>query len=109
MLTAKEGPVFGLPAELDIEFQPESAPEKPITIEQLPDSMRSVPNSLQTVFEKLQPIREFLTPSIISQPSPPAALKDIAVEVSGIGKLTYQWIGNGCFAPDGNGKVAEMS
>ena len=33
MLTSKEGPVFGLPAELDIEFQPEGGVDNPVTID----------------------------------------------------------------------------
>lgn len=44
MLTSKEGPVFGLPAELDIEFQPEGGVNKPLTLDQLPSEMRALLN-----------------------------------------------------------------
>ena len=39
MLTSKEGAVLGLPAELDIEFQPEGGVNKPVTLDQLPSSL----------------------------------------------------------------------
>ncbi len=72
MLTSKEGPVFGLPAELDIEFGP--------TFDTLPLSIRS-----------------YFGPTITAQPSAPVSGSgdSLSVSASGMGALTYQWMHNG--------------
>ena len=75
MLTSKEGPVFGLPAELDIEFQPEGGLDKPVTFDQVPPSIRS-----------------YFGPTITVQPSGASGNEgSLTVTASGIGPLTYQW------------------
>jgi formylglycine-generating enzyme required for sulfatase activity len=71
MLTSKEGPVFGLPAELDIEFQPEGAVEK------LPDL-----------------VQQFFSPKITRQPNEVDGLYVEGYTV-GSGSLSYQWMHNG--------------
>jgi formylglycine-generating enzyme required for sulfatase activity len=71
MLTSKEGPVFGLPAELDIEFGP--------TFDTLPLSIRS-----------------YFGPTITAQPSAPSSgWGSLTVTASGMGPLSYQWMLNG--------------
>jgi sulfatase modifying factor 1 len=71
MLTSKEGPVLGLPAELDIEFQP--------------DSTGSLTNQ-QVAF-----LGSYFSPTITAQPS----AGDLTVSASGVGLLTYQWLRDG--------------
>ena len=80
MLASKEGPVFGLPAELDIEFQPEGGVDKPVAFDQLPLSIRS-----------------YFSPIITAQPSAPvgSSAGDLTVSASGVGLLTYQWMRDG--------------
>jgi formylglycine-generating enzyme required for sulfatase activity len=72
MLTSKEGPVFGLPAELDVEFGP--------TFDTLPLSIRS-----------------YFGPTITAQPIAPVSGSgdSLTVSASGMGLLTYQWMHNG--------------
>jgi sulfatase modifying factor 1 len=71
MLTSKEGPVFGLPAELDIEFGP--------TFDTLPLSIRS-----------------YFGPTITAQPSAPSGSGDsLTVTALGMGALSYQWMRDG--------------
>jgi len=86
MLTSKEGSSLGIPAELDIEFQPES---KPLTVDQLPASLTSL-----------------LTPKIVAQPTL-GYNGSISVGVQGIGNLTYQWYKNG--VPVNGGTSANLS
>jgi alpha-tubulin suppressor-like RCC1 family protein len=74
ILTSKEGPNLGIPAELDIEFQPES---KPLTVDQLPSQLKSL-----------------LTPTITAQPLL-AKGRTLTVSATGIGDLMYQWFKNG--------------
>jgi hypothetical protein len=68
ILTSKEGPVFGLPAELDIEFQPEGGVDKPVTLDQLPSEMRALlnppPVMLQTFEQLPSSIRSYFSPKI---------------------------------------------
>lgn len=72
MLTSKEGPVFGLPAELDIEFGP---------------AFDTLPLSIRTYFG----------PTITAQPIDPVSVggDSLMVSASGMGPLTYQWMRNG--------------
>jgi hypothetical protein len=74
ILTSKEGPGFGIPAELDIEFQPES---KPLTVDQVPAALTSL-----------------LTPKIVTQPTD-GFNGCLSVGVQGVGTLSYQWYRNG--------------
>jgi hypothetical protein len=85
-LTSKEGPNLGIPAELDIEFQPET---KPLTVDQLPASLTSL-----------------LTPKIVSQPVLGYSGL-ITAGVQGIGNLTYQWYKGGI--PVAGGTSASLS
>jgi alpha-tubulin suppressor-like RCC1 family protein len=73
-LTSKEGPSLGIPAELDVEFQPES---KPLTVDQLPSQLKTL-----------------LTPTITSQPLLTRE-KILSVGATGVGDLMYQWFKNG--------------
>jgi formylglycine-generating enzyme required for sulfatase activity len=96
MLTSKEGPVFGLPAELDIEFQPEGGVDKPVAIGQLPDSVKALlnppPVTLQNIDQLPVTLRTFLSPSITSQPfNPPSRWSGLSVQAQGLGNLSYQW------------------
>ena len=96
MLTSKEGPVFGLPAELDIEFQPEGGLDKPVAIGQLPDSVKALlnppPVTLQNIDQLPVTLRTFLSPAIISQPvNPPSRWSGLSVHAKGLGNLSYQW------------------
>jgi formylglycine-generating enzyme required for sulfatase activity len=76
MLTSKEGPVFGLPAELDIEFQP--------------DSNRSLTT------EQVAFLGSYFGPTITAQPSAPSGSGgSLTVTASGMGSLSYQWMFNG--------------
>jgi formylglycine-generating enzyme required for sulfatase activity len=72
MLTSKEGPVFGLPAELDIEFGP---------------AFDTLPLSIRTYFG----------PTITAQPIDPVSVggDSLMVSASGMGPLAYQWMRNG--------------
>jgi alpha-tubulin suppressor-like RCC1 family protein len=74
VLTSKEGPNLGIPAELDIEFQPEA---KSLTVDQLPSQLKSL-----------------LTPTITTQPLL-TKTKVLSVSANGIGDLMYQWFRNG--------------
>ena len=77
MLTSKEGPVFGLPAELDIEFQPEG-------------------NSSLTT-QQVAFLGSHFGPTITAQPSAPvgSSAGNLTVSASGVGLLTYQWMRDG--------------
>ena len=77
MLTSKEGPVFGLPAELDIEFQPQG-------------------NSSLTT-QQVAFLGSYFGPTITVQPSAPvgSSAGDLTVSASGVGLLTYQWMRDG--------------
>ncbi len=102
ILTSKEGALFGLPAELDIEFQPEGGVEKPVTIEQLPDSIKALlnppPVTLQSIEQLPASLRTFLSPAITKTPSPvnpTSHWAGLSVQAQGIGNLSYQWMRNG--------------
>jgi formylglycine-generating enzyme required for sulfatase activity len=86
MLTSKEGPVFGLPAELDIEFQPEG--NSSLTTQQV-----------ATLGSHLHQYSflEVSSPYITAQPSVPvgSSAGDLTVSASGVGLLTYQWLRDG--------------
>jgi formylglycine-generating enzyme required for sulfatase activity len=98
MLTSKEGPVFGLPAELDIEFQPEAVAEKPVKLEQLPSEIRDLLNPppvvLQTFDQLPSTLRSYLSPKI-STPTGSNWSLNLSVEAQGVGALTYQWMRDG--------------
>ena len=88
ILTSKEGPSLGLPAELDIEFEPEA---KSITSDQLPASLNQAVASLnQTTLA----MKALLTPTITSQPIL-SFNGSISAAAQGIGNLTYQWYKDG--------------
>ena len=81
MLTSKEGPVFGLPAELDIEFNPDH-----VDFEQLPSDVQS----LLGVVARSDEYRLRIEAQYVS-----ADGADISVKATGIGALKYQWMLNG--------------
>ena len=85
-LTSKEGPSLGIPAELDIEFQPESSQ---ITLEQLPGSLKML-----------------LSPNITTQPTLNLYMGSISADAKGVGNLTYQWYKNGI--PVGGATLASL-
>jgi sulfatase modifying factor 1 len=92
MLTSKEGPVFGLPAELDIEFQPEGAVDKSLAFDQLPLSIRS-----------------YFGPTITAQPGTTSVSGgSLTVTASGIGQLTYQWMRDGVVIAGGTNAQLPM-
>lgn len=105
MLTSKEGPVFGLPAELDIEFQPEGGVNKPVALDQLPSAIQSLliptPPTLTSESQLPQSVRSLLgslssafTPKITSQPSLSGGLL-VSAENSLDPQIKYQWLRNG--------------
>ena len=105
MLTSKEGPVFGLPAELDIEFQPEGIVNKPVALDQLPSAIQSLliptPPTLTSESQLPQSVRSLLgslssafTPKITSQPSLSGGLL-VSAENSLDPQIKYQWLRNG--------------
>lgn len=80
MLTSKEGPVFGLPAELDIEFQPEG--NSSLTTQQVASlGLYLAQNSMFEVF----------APNLPWSGSPDS----LSANASGMGVLSYQWMLNG--------------
>jgi formylglycine-generating enzyme required for sulfatase activity len=97
MLTSKEGPVFGLPAELDIEFQPEGGVDKPVTVAQLPSEIRALLTPPPIGFDQLsQSFKTLLSPTVTVQPViPPSLWGSLAVQAQGVGNLSYQWLRNG--------------
>jgi formylglycine-generating enzyme required for sulfatase activity len=97
MLTSKEGPVLGLPAELDIEFQPEGGVDKPVTIEQLPSEVQALLSSSLVGVEPLPiSLRTYLQPNITTQPAAPlSGWGQLSVQAQGLGSLSYQWMRNG--------------
>lgn len=75
---SKEGIMGGLPAELDIEFKPETEASAPLNdLSQLPPALRTL-----------------LVPSIASQTSTRSMGSSLSVQAQGLG-LSYQWIRNG--------------
>ena len=71
--------MFGLPAELDIEFQPQGGVSNPVTFDQLPTSVRA-----------------YFGPTITLQPNAPVGSGgSLTVTASGVGPLSYQWMLNG--------------
>jgi sulfatase modifying factor 1 len=97
MLTSKEGPVFGLPAELDIEFQPEGGVDKPVTLGQLPSDIRALLTPPPLGYDQLsQSIKGLLSPTVTVQPViPPSPWGRLSVKAQGVGNLSYQWMRNG--------------
>jgi sulfatase modifying factor 1 len=96
ILTSKEGPNLGIPAELDIEFQPEA---KPITVDQLPASLNQTIAQLNQTVTSLNAtskvIRSFLTPTILSQPSLDLTTGALSVNAQAVGNLSFQWYKDG--------------
>ena len=108
MLTSKEGSVLGLPAELDIEFQPEGGVDKPVTLDQLPSEMRALLNPKpltldqlpQELNSNLSAIKNFLNPKFTKQPN--LSNGSLNVGVSGVGDIIQHWSRNGVdLADDG--------
>jgi formylglycine-generating enzyme required for sulfatase activity len=100
MLTSKEGPVFGLPAELDIEFQPEGGLDRSVKLEQLPSNFQALLNPPPLVLDSINQLpvalRDFLSPSIIKPPAIPASQwGGMTVQAQGLGNMSYQWTRNG--------------
>ena len=89
VLTSKEGPGLGIPADLDIEFQPEA---KPITADQLPASLNQ---TLASLNQTSASIKSFLTPTISSQPALNLTTGALSATTQGLGNLTYQWYKDG--------------
>ena len=83
MLTSKEGPTMGLPAELDIEFKPDFA---------------GLP----------APIQQYFSPAFTSQPSVSVSEGVIKAEVSGLGPIGYQWYKNGVAVTGGTGAALPL-
>ncbi len=76
-LTSKEGASFGLPAELDIDFQPEPLAASSVTLDHFSESLKT-----------------FLTPAFVTPPSILAA-GSLGGAAQGVGNLKYQWYRNG--------------
>jgi sulfatase modifying factor 1 len=99
MLTSKEGPVFGLPAELDIEFQPEGGVDKPVTLGQLPANVQALlnpqPVKLEGINQLPSSLVNLLTPAITQQSQLTSWEAGLSVGARGVGLLRYQWLRDG--------------
>jgi formylglycine-generating enzyme required for sulfatase activity len=87
-LTSKEGPSLGIPAELDIDFQPETTQ---LTVDQLPASLKAL-----------------MSPSFVSQPvlGYSGSLSAVA---QGFGLLNYQWFKDGVAVAGGTTASLSLS
>jgi formylglycine-generating enzyme required for sulfatase activity len=90
MLTSKEGPVFGLPAELDIEFQPEGGVDRPVSLVQLPSDIQML--LFQAAANYQDQLGLYVTQVV--GPSVSADGTNIFVQADGRG-LKFQWMLNG--------------
>lgn len=77
-LSSKEGILFGIPAELDLDFKPDFA--------QLPDA-----------------VQQYFSAGFAAAPSVSLSERFIRAEVSGVGPMSYQWFKNGIPVAGGTG------
>lgn len=84
-LASKEGASSGLPAELDIDFQPEPLAASSVTLDHLSGSLKT-----------------FLTPAFVK---PPSILESgsLGGAAQGVGNLSYQWYLNGSIVAGATG------
>ena len=90
-LTSKDGPVFGLPGELDLDFQQKVEPAPPLTVSQLPPELTA-----------------WIGPTFSARPSVSAANENLTAEVRGAGTFSYQWLLDGKVLAGGSGATLSL-
>jgi len=103
MLTSKEGTILGLPAELDIEFQPEG-------FEQLQNTVKGLltPRAI-TVGELPEKLMTVLAPTITEQPFVSLDGGSLCMKAQGLGSLKYQWFRDGVRVTGGTGQMLPVA
>jgi len=99
-ISSKDGPASGLPAQLEIELEPDSSSNEAPFIANSEDFKRVLKSSVSTEFLRSikSSILGFMSPLIASQPSLTVSGASTFLTVGAttdVGTLSYQWVKNG--------------
>jgi sugar lactone lactonase YvrE len=113
-ISAKDGPASGLPAQLEIELEPDSSSSQVPLIANIDDFNKVLKSSMSTEF--LRSIKTsifgFMSPAIASQPSIVISGNSPFLSVGAttdLGTLSYQWIKNGTLVVGGTSASLPLS